>query len=217
MCNKKKTVAMTLFLFSGLISLVFQVVWLKMLLTVFGSTVWAAATLLTTFMAGLAIGSWLFGRIADRTSSPLRLYGFLEGSIGLYGILTILIFSKLPAVYILLYRLCGGDNVLMGLCKFTLALAILLPPTVCMGATLPLLARQFTRTAQTAGSGIGALYTVNTLGAVLGTLISGFYLLPVLGLQMTVLAAAALNFHYPGGHLIGNPRRNNPFFQSKTI
>lgn len=73
MSNQKKTVAMILFVFSGLISLVFQVAWLKMLLTVFGSTVWAAGTLLTTFMAGLAIGSWLFGRIADRTPSPLRL------------------------------------------------------------------------------------------------------------------------------------------------
>lgn len=194
MRTKKKTIVMTLFLFSGLISLIFQVAWLKMLLTVFGSTVWAAATLLTTFMAGLAIGSWLFGRIADRTASPLRLYGFLEGFIGLYGILTLFIFSKLPALYIPLYQLCGGDNFRMGLCKFILALVILLPPTICMGATLPLLARQLTHTAQTAGAGIGALYTVNTLGAVLGTLISGFYLLPLLGLRKTVLGAAVVNF-----------------------
>ncbi|MDQ1355336.1 MAG: spermidine synthase [Acidobacteriota bacterium] len=194
MNSQKKTIAMILFLFSGLISLVFQVAWLKMLLNVFGSTVWAAGTLLTTFMAGLAIGSWLFGRIADRTPSPLRLYGIIEGIIGLYGILTLVVFSKLPYVYIPLYRLCGGDNVLMGLCKFILALVILLPPTICMGATLPLLARQFTRDTESAGSGIGALYTVNTLGAVLGTLVSGFFLLPMWGLHKTVLTAAVVNF-----------------------
>lgn len=194
MSNGKKTVAMVLFLFSGLISLVFQVAWLKMLLNVFGSTVWAAGTLLTTFMAGLAIGSWLFGRIADRTPSPLRLYGFMEGFIGLYGMLTLVVFGKLSYVYIPLYRLCGGDNMLMGLFKFFLALVILLPPTICMGATLPLLARQFNRDTLNAGPGIGALYTVNTLGAVLGTLVSGFFLLPLLGLHKTVLAAAVVNF-----------------------
>lgn len=185
---------MLLFLLSGLISLIFQVAWLKMLVTVFGNTVWAVSTLLTTFMAGLAIGSWLFGRIADHTGSPLRLYGILEGFIGLYGILTPLIFSKLHLLYIPLYSFSGGDNVLMGFIKFFLALVILLPPTICMGATLPLLARQFTRKVKTAGSGIGSLYTINTLGAVLGTFASGFFLIPMLGLRMTVLIAAAVNF-----------------------
>lgn len=165
-----------------------------MLVTVFGNTVWAVSTLLTTFMAGLAIGSWLFGRIADRTGSPLRLYGILEGFIGLYGILTPLIFSKIHLLYIPLYSFSGGDNVIMGFIKFFLALVILLPPTICMGATLPLLARQFTRKMKTAGSGIGSLYTINTLGAVLGTFVSGFFLIPMLGLRMTVLIAAAVNF-----------------------
>jgi len=190
----KKVLAMVLFLLSGLISLVFQVAWLKMLLPVFGNTVWAASTLLTTFMAGLAIGSWLFGRIADRTGSPLRLYGLLEGFIGLYGLLTPLIFSKLHLLYIPLYNLSGGDNAVMGFIKFFMALVILLPPTICMGATLPLLARQFTRQVKTAGSGIGSLYTINTLGAVLGTFIAGFYLIPVLGLRAAVQIAAAVNF-----------------------
>jgi len=190
----KKPLAMLLFLLSGLISLVFQVIWLKMLLPVFGNTVWAAGTLLTTFMAGLALGSWFFGRIADRTGSPLRLYGILEGFIGLYGLLTLVIFSKLHLLYIPLYSFSGGDNMLMGIIKFFLGLLILLPPTICMGATLPLLARQFTSDLKTAGSGIGFLYTINTLGAVLGTFAGGFFLIPLLGLQKTVLIAAAVNF-----------------------
>ncbi|NIM16067.1 MAG: hypothetical protein GTO45_29040 [Candidatus Aminicenantes bacterium] len=192
--NYKKLAAMLLFLLSGLISLVFQVAWLKMLLLVFGNTVWAVGTLLTAFMAGLALGSWLFGRIADRTGSPLRLYGILEGFIGLYGLLTLVVFAKLHVIYIPLYSLSGGDNMLMGFIKFFLALIILLPPTICMGATLPLLARQFTRDVKSAGSGIGFLYTINTLGAVLGTFIAGFFLIPMLGLQMTVITAAVVNF-----------------------
>ncbi|MCP4214859.1 MAG: hypothetical protein GY765_09390 [bacterium] len=189
-----KVWASILFLFSGLISLIFQVAWLKMLLPIFGNTVWASSTLLTTFMAGLAIGSWFFGRVADRTGSPLRMYGLLEGFIGLYALLTPFIFSKLHLVYIPLYNLCGGDNVMMGLIKFALALVILLPPTICMGATLPLLARRFTRNADAAGSGIGFLYTINTVGAVLGTFASGFLLIPFLGLNVTIIVGAVINF-----------------------
>jgi spermidine synthase len=190
----KKLVAMILFLLSGLISLVFQVSWLKMLLPIFGNTVWAVSTLLTAFMAGLALGSWLFGRIADRIASPLKLYGLLEGFIGVYALLTLLLFSKLHLVYIPLYSLSGGDNVVMGIIKFFLAFLILLPPTVCMGATLPLLARQFTADVKAAGSGIGFLYTINTLGAVLGTFAAGFYLIPMLGLRNTVVTGAVVNF-----------------------
>ncbi len=192
--NYKKPVAMILFLLSGLISLVFQVGWLKMLLPVFGNTVWAVSTLLTAFMAGLALGSWLFGRIADRCGSPLRLYGILEGFIGGYALLTLLIFGKLHLVYLPLYSLCGGDNLAMGIMKFFLAFLILLPPTVCMGATLPLLARRFTSDVEASSSSIGFLYTVNTLGAVLGTFAAGFLMIPRFGLGKTVTAAAVVNF-----------------------
>lgn len=192
--NYKKTAALILFLLSGLISLVFQVSWLKMLVPIFGNTVWAVGTLLTAFMAGLALGSLLFGRIADRTGSPLRIYGLLEGFIGIYGLLTLVIFSKLHLLYIPLYGMSGGDNLLMGMIKFILALVILLPPTICMGATLPLLARQFSPDSESAGTGIGFLYTINTFGAVLGTFICGFFLIPMTGLQNTVIIAAVVNF-----------------------
>lgn len=195
MKNKtQKTIALTLFFFSGFISLIFQVVWLKKLVLVFGNTVWAVSTLLTAFMAGLALGSWLFGRIADRTGSPLKLYGILEGIIGVYGLLSLLMFSKLPILYIPLYALSGGDNVMMGIVKFLLAFLILILPTTCMGGTLPLLAKRFTQTMKTAGSSIGILYTINTFGAVLGTFISGFFLIPFLGLRMTALTACLISF-----------------------
>jgi len=190
----KKPVVMVLFLFSGLISLVFQVSWLKMLLPIFGNTVWAVSTLLTAFMAGLAFGSWLFGRIADHTSSPLRIYGLLEGFIGVYALFTLFLFDKLHLVYVPLYNISGGDNLIMGIIKFILAFLILFPPTICMGATLPLLARQFTAKVENAGSGIGSLYTINTFGAVLGTFIAGFFAIPQLGLTKTVISAAVINF-----------------------
>ncbi len=199
----QKPVALILFVLSGLVSLVFQVAWLRMLVLVFGNTVWAVSTLLTTFMAGLAIGSWLFGRVADRRGSRVsgdtrascfRLYGLLEGLIGLYGLLTPLIFGKLHLVYVPLYHLCGGDNVLMGLFKFFLGFLVLLPPTILMGGSLPLLARHFTVDVKRAGSGIGFLYTANTFGAVIGTLITAFLLIPLMGLRLAIFSAAIVNF-----------------------
>jgi spermidine synthase len=192
--STQKPIAFVLFFCSGLLSLIFQVVWLKKLVLVFGNTVWAVSTLLTAFMAGLAIGSWLFGRIADRSGSPLRLYGLVEGFIGLYGLFTLALFAKLPLVYIPLYRLSGGDNAVMGIVKFGLALLILLPPTIAMGGTLPLLARRFTTDAHTAGTSIGTLYTINTFGAVGGTFLSGFWLIPLLGLRLTVMLASGISF-----------------------
>lgn len=192
--KNQKPIALTLFLFSGFLSLIFQVVWLKKLVLVFGNTVWAVSTLLTAFMAGLAIGSWLFGRIADRSGSPLKLYGFLEGFIGLYGILTLLIFSNLYVLYVPLYSLSGGDNLIMGIFKFILALLVLLPPTICMGGTLPLLAKYFTKDVNMAGTNIGTLYTINTFGAVCGTFITGFFFIPLLGLRITALIASFISF-----------------------
>jgi spermidine synthase len=192
--HKQKPIAYILFFFSGLLSLIFQVVWLKKLVLVFGNTVWAVSTLLTAFMAGLAIGSWFFGRVADRSGSPLRLYGMLEGFIGLYGLLSLFIFSKLPLLYIPLYSISGGDNLIMGIFKFVIALLILLPPTICMGGTLPLLAKRFTGDLRTASANIGALYTINTFGAVLGTFLTGFVFIPEFGLRITALIASCLSF-----------------------
>lgn len=191
--KSKRFIVSVLFFLSGCISLILQVVWLKKLVLVFGNTVWAVSTLLTAFMAGLSLGSWLFGRIADRISSPLKLYGWLEGGIGLYGLFSLFLFRQLPVVYVPLYQISGGDTSVMGIFKFLLALVMLVIPTTCMGGTLPLLSRHFTRDVTAAGTSIGALYTINTFGAVCGTFISGFVLIPVYGLRMTVLIALGLS------------------------
>lgn len=197
--HQRNIIAAGLFFLSGSVSLIFQVVWLKKLVLVFGNTIWAVSTLLTTFMAGLALGSWIFGRIADRSGSPLRVYGLLEGSVGVYGLLTPWIFYILPMFYIPLYRMSGGDTWVMGLCKFLLGFIVLLPPTICMGGTLPLLAKYFTQNMATAGTQIGRLYAINTFGAVFGIFFSGFFFIPFFGLLITLCIAAVLSLSIFGG------------------
>jgi len=189
----KNHIVIYLFFFSGLVSLILQIAWLKMLTLVFGNTVWAVSTLLTVFMAGLALGSWLFGKIADRLGSPLKLYGVIEGLIGIIGLIVPLIFANIHTLYRPLYQMTGGDNLSLGLLKFILAFMILIIPTALMGGTLPLLAKEIARDFSKASGSIGLLYTVNTFGAVVGTFISGMFMLPFLGLRKTVFIAVMVN------------------------
>ncbi len=192
--NQTRGFAFGLFFLSGFVSLVFQIVWMKMLVLIFGNTIWAVTTLLTAFMAGLALGSWIFGRIADQVGSPLRLYGIIEALIGVMALFTIFIFGNLDILYRPLYNLFGGDNFLMGIIKFLLAFLILVIPTALMGGTLPLLARQFTEKVKNAGTSIGSLYMINTFGAVAGTLVCAFLFIPAFGIKMSIVVGALINF-----------------------
>jgi spermidine synthase len=178
---------------SGATVLVYEVLWLRMLGLVFGHTVFAVTTVLTAFMAGLSLGSWVFGRIADRQARPLRLYGLLE--IGV-GVLCLLVPVGLPwaeTVYRTLARDLGLSFLAFSLAQFALSLVLLLPPTTLMGATLPILSRVFATEAHALGRRVGFLYAINTLGAMVGTGLAGYALLPALGMQATLMLAAAVN------------------------
>src|SRR6266481_4408628 len=99
--GKNNAMGAVLFCFfaSGLSGLVYQVVWVRELVLVFGATTFAVSTVLTAFMGGLALGSYYFGRRSETVARPLRLYGLLEIGIGIYGLAVPLIFATLPAVY----------------------------------------------------------------------------------------------------------------------
>src|SRR5919109_807044 len=164
-----------------------------MLGLVFGHTVFAVTTVLTAFMAGLGLGSWVFGRLADRQGRPLRLYGVLEIGIGFFCLAVPLLLPAVEAIYRGLARTLGLSFLAFSLAQFVLVLALLLPPTSLMGATLPLLSRLFARDARTVGRRVGFLYSLNTLGAVVGTALAGYVLLPALGMRGTLTLAAAVN------------------------
>jgi spermidine synthase len=93
------TVVFFCFLLSGLSSLIYEVLWMRMLILIFGSTTFAVSTALTAFMGGLALGSCLFGRFIDRSRHPVPVYGFLETGIGIYALLVPTIFSSLIPLY----------------------------------------------------------------------------------------------------------------------
>ncbi len=186
-----------LFFFSGVSSLVYQVVWARMLTVVFGTTLLATSTVLSAFMAGLALGSWVLGRHIDRCKHPLRVFAALEAGIGLFALFFPTISANLGNAYGALAGL-QGNFYLFSLARFGLCFALLLIPTALMGGTLPVMAKFAVRRLGRVGGRVGQLYAVNTLGAVIGVLAATFGLMEGLGLQGTTQAVAAVNLLVAG-------------------
>jgi spermidine synthase len=184
---------LALFVASGAAGLVYQVVWSRELVLVFGNTTQAVATIVTAFMAGLGFGSLAGGRLADTSRRPLRLYGLVELAVAAMAALLPLAFSGLAELYRGMWpSLVERPGQLTGV-RFGLALAAVAPATFLMGMTLPLLTRYLVRTLDEAGARLGELYAANTIGAMAGTLLGGFVLIEFLGLRRTSYLAVALN------------------------
>ena len=169
-----------------------------MLTQIFGNTTYAIATVLSAFMAGLAIGSYLFGKIADRGKNDFLLYGALEAGVGVYGFLVPWIFKLAQKIYGPIFGLNESLPFLFNLVLFFLSFVLLVFPTLLMGATLPVLSRFFVRSFAQFGRRVGDLYATNTLGAVIGCAAGGFFLIPTLGMRETVYVAAGVNMEQNG-------------------
>jgi spermidine synthase len=167
----------------------YEVVWSRQLVLVFGNTTQAVSTILTGFFGGMAIGSFVGGRIADRVRSPLRLYGAIELILVAVVLATPITFRLLHEVYRGAYGSLEGHAELLALVRFALAVLALAPATVLMGATLPTLTRQLTGDAHLS-SAFGRLYTANTIGAIVGTIAAGLVLIELLGLTGTLVVGA---------------------------
>ncbi|NOZ87984.1 MAG: hypothetical protein GXP49_17325 [Deltaproteobacteria bacterium] len=172
------------FLLSGVTSLTFEILWVRMLTTsVFGASHIAVATVVSVFMGGMALGSWLGGKLADRIERPVLAYAMAEGAIGIYGLLFPAMLGAAPVLHRAVWSMFAASFYTFSLARFFIASLILLVPTTLMGATLPLLSRQVTSRAVEAGRKVGYLYSLNTLGAAAGVLLGGFFLMPVFGIK----------------------------------
>jgi spermidine synthase len=181
------------FFFSGAAGLIYQVVWTRMLTQIFGNTTYAIATVLAAFMAGLAIGSYLFGQIADRGKNDFLLYGLLEAGVGIYGFAVPWLFAMAQKIYGPIFGLNETYPFIFNLVLFCLSFVLLVFPTLLMGATLPVLSRFYVRSFAQFGRRVGDLYATNTMGAVIGCAAAGFFLIPTLGMRATVFVAAGVN------------------------
>jgi predicted membrane-bound spermidine synthase len=197
----RRGLILALFVGSGAAGLVYQVVWSRELVLVFGNTTQAVSTIVTAFMAGLGFGSLAGGRWASRGLRPLRLYGALELAVAVFAVLLPFAFDDLAEVYRGAYPGLVDNTLALTAVRFALALAAVAPATFLMGATLPLLVRHLVRTLDETGARLSELYAANTAGAVAGTIIAGFVLIEFLGLRLTSYVAVALNLLAGSGAL----------------
>jgi spermidine synthase len=195
-CNKRKTI-LFLILLSGISALIYEVVWIRMFILVFGVSIYAVSTVLSAFMAGLALGSFVFGRMADRHKNMLAIYTFLELGIGVSALAFSSVLSGVTSLYISLYQQLHTFSFFYPL-LFLLSFFILLIPATFMGATLPVVSKLFAKREEEIGREIGLLYSVNTIGGVIGTFFTTFFLVEKLGISGTIYFAAALNFIVSG-------------------
>ncbi len=182
-----------LFFVSGACGLVYQVLWLRLLGLVFGVTVYAASTVWASFMAGLAIGSYIGGRLGDRVRRPLVWFGAIELLIGLTALTTPALLDQLQRLYVALQPSLPRSLAAVTTARAAIAFAVLIVPTVLMGATLPLVLRSALGQSDQIGTKAGLLYGTNTAGAILGTLAAGLLFIPGVGIWRTFLIAASLN------------------------
>jgi spermidine synthase len=183
----------TLFFGSGACALVYQVMWLRLLSLVFGVTVYAASTVLAGFMAGLGVGSLIGGRLASRFTRPLAAFGFAETLVGVTAFATPFLLRELTALWIAVNPSLPQSLAALTMIRFVVAFLVLIVPTSLMGATLPLVIKSAVGREDRVGGRVGALYAINTTGAIAGALVAGFYFISELGVARSFQIAAATN------------------------
>jgi spermidine synthase len=182
-----------IFTVSGATALIYQVIWSRWLGLVFGNTTTSISIVLGSFMLGLALGSWIAGRLLSRLNNPMRAYAYMELGIGIFAFC----FPLLSRTADMLFTAAVNPETSMPASIFVRALfafILLLVPTTFMGATLPLLTDFFRRSPRhTTGWKVGLLYAANTLGAALGIIVASFFLIELFGVFATTVFAAILN------------------------
>ena len=173
-----------LFLLSGAAALLYQVVWQRSLFTLYGVNVEAVTIVVSAFMLGLGLGSFIGGRLSKIPNAPLPAwFGLVELGIGAFGLISLDLFHWV------------GDATAgaQGFATFGLSFALVLIPTLLMGSTLPMLVAYAVRTSHNVGKSVGMLYFINTLGSAVASIAAGIFLLGRFGQSGSVHIAAACN------------------------
>lgn len=190
---KRKYLIYTVFFASGISGLMYEVVWLRMLARITGVTLYATATVLAAYMSGLALGSFVLGRVADKRRDELRVYALLEMMVGVTALLVPAILPALIPVCQFVYGASGENAPVTTTVQAVLAFLVLLIPTTMMGGTLPVLTACLAKRETRLGKNLSLLYGLNTLGAVIGVFLSGFVIIEWLGERSTIYLGVAIN------------------------
>lgn len=185
---------------SGLAILALEVVWTRSLILILGSTTYAFSTMLVAVLVGIALGSAFFAPLADRSQNRGAVVAGLMFFGGFFAILGPGIINRLPFIFLGLSDWAGGNWQLIIAGQFIVCFMLVFLPTFLSGASFPILVRMYSRGEENVGRTVADIYAINTLGGILGSLLGGFVLVKLLGLQPS-LTTAALFLMVLGGPL----------------
>ena len=189
--SSNQAVLLILCFLSGFSTLIFEVIWIRILSLVFGTTISAVAIVVAVFIAGLGIGSIYFGKKVDKTNNHLKFFSFLQFGIGISSLITLIIFCYLPIIYKSIYLTLNTEKISMFLI-ITLSIIIMFIPTFLMGGILPALSKIFVKRREEIGKGVGLLYAVNALGSIMGAFLTGFFFILYCGQTITQILSIAI-------------------------
>jgi len=191
-----------LFFLSGISGLIYEIAWVRQASLTFGVSVYAYSAVLAAYMGGMALGSYLSGRWIDRINRAerrWRTFAVLQIGIALLAVLSPFVLTFLNGLYAAVARAWRPGLGLLTLLRLVLSILVLTPPTLLIGATLPVMSRVYAARRGQVGGDVGQLYAANTAGAVLGCLCTGLFLIRLLGTREAIFLGAALNLLVAGG------------------
>jgi spermidine synthase len=190
---------------SGMAALAFEVVWFRVLVLVFGSTVYSFSAMLSVFLLGIAAGAVIVGRLADRFEPPVRLLALTQGAVALFVLLGSLAVNAMPGLFLRIIWAAGITFEGMNETKLLLSVLTLIPAGLAFGGTFPVVVRLAAAGAGGTGSRIGRVYAWNTVGSILGSFGAGFVLLPTIGCEWTLKLVVAISLVLAFGSLLAEP------------
>lgn len=207
-----------LFFISGAAGLIYEVLWVRQFTVVLGASSHAVTLVLASFMSGMALGSWLLGRLADRLHPNHLVLGYIgiEVGVGIYALFLPTLIQGMEVVFVSLYRLTDPGFWLFNTSRLALSLALLMLPTTLIGGTLPILGRLMIHQRQEISNKVSRLYAANTFGAITGVMAAGYLLLPFMGIMATTHVAVSLNLVVAAGFWIAGPRLAGKHTTSQT-
>lgn len=191
-----ENIVLVCFFSSGISGLIYQILWTRMIVKVIGGAPYAISIILTIFMGGLGLGAYLVSKNIDRikeTERLLKTYGLLELAIGIYAVAIPLLLKAFLPLYSILYNQLYDHVFFYNFLTFVGVSIILCIPVICMGATLPILCQFYVSSLSHLGTHVGRLYGLNTIGAAVGALLCGFWLVEYWGITFTLLFAVLIN------------------------
>src|SRR5262252_2101271 len=196
--TRSRRAVMAAFAVSGATAMTLQVLWTRTLALLHGSSAYTFTLIVLAFLIGLGAGAAVFARISQRTPHPVRWLAALHLATPLVIGVTYLFTDKIPYVFTWLLQSMSTSTDVTLFCQFALACLTVLPATLLMGGVFPLTVRVVTGSLETVGHDVGNAYALNTVGAIVGSFASGFFLLPRLGLEGGIYVAVLLDLALAG-------------------